>query len=199
MTEHTTTTDDEAQQEAPEAAQDAATSPESTPTPPEAAEPAQEPDGRSTEAAKYRTRLRAAEAELADAHAHIAELQGEVIRQLLAGVLADPSDFDQIGVPAVLGDDGRIDKEKLDAAIATLLEQKPHYAPQKTRPAMRPQPRAGAVADTGTRPAPQSKLGKAFPGGTTRWSEVIGKGERGAATEARSGRVRSEVSKTQDL
>jgi pyruvate/2-oxoglutarate dehydrogenase complex dihydrolipoamide acyltransferase (E2) component len=150
------------------------------------------------EAAKYRTRLRAAEAERDELRAHVTELQGEVVRQLLVGRLADPADFDQIGVAAVLGDDGRIDKTKVDEAVTQLLEKKPHYAPASTRPRTRPQPRAGTPVDKPSAAAAESKLQRAFPKGDARWSQVIGKGERAQSTEARSGRVRSEVSRSQD-
>ncbi|MDQ1217183.1 hypothetical protein [Microbacterium arborescens] len=149
----------------------------------------------SSEAAKYRTRLRAAEAQLAEAQSHIAELQGEVIRGLLTGVLTDPADFDQIGVAAVLGEDGRIDKAKVEDAVSQLLESKPHYAPQKARPAMRPQPRQGVPQPTAAAEKP-SKLEQAFPGGQTRWSDVMHKGERAESTETANKRVRLEVSST---
>lgn len=182
----------------PEAPAAPAEKPQDAPQEPQEPEEKPSDDKPSSEAAKYRTRLRATEAERDELRAHVTELQGEVIRQLLVGKLADPRDFDQVGVAAVLGEDGRIDREKLDAAVTQLLEEKPHYAPAKVRPRTRPQPRDGVPAGQ-ARAQSETKLQRAFPSTKrTRWSDVVGKGERGDATAAREDRVRLEVSRTQD-
>ncbi|MEL5990740.1 hypothetical protein ACOKGD_13925 [Microbacterium phosphatis] len=168
--------------------------PESAPEP--------EPKAPNAEAGKYRTRLRAAEATIADHEAHIAELQDVVVRGLLRDRLGDPAVFAKlVDRSEWSGDDGRIDLDKLDAAVAHLLQEHPALEKRLPVPRTKPQMAKGEpVREPGT-PRKLSAVDVAFGNSGARWSDVIGKGERAAdaGLEAKVGKARIEVSRTPDL
>ncbi|MFK4759658.1 hypothetical protein ACI3KS_01850 [Microbacterium sp. ZW T5_45] len=154
----------------------------------------------NAEAAKYRTQLRAAEATIADHESHIAELQEHVIVGLIADRVGDPKVFGKlVDREAWVGEDGRIDLTKLDAAVAQLLEDHPSLKPQRVQPRTKPQPGRGTPVQG--RPAERpSKLERAFGDSGRRWSDVIPtrRGGGDPAVEAKSSKVRLEVSRNPD-
>lgn len=127
-------------------------------------EPAEPEKKGNAEAAKYRTQLRAAEAAIADHESHIAELQQYVIAGLISSRVADPTVFGKlVDREAWAGDDGRIDLNKLDAAVEQLLTDHPTLKPTKAPPRMKPTPNKGTpVAEPGA-PRSLSAIDKAFP------------------------------------
>lgn len=142
-------------------------------TPPDE-DPAEEKRG-NAEAAKYRKQLRAAETTIADHEAHIAELQHHVIGGLIADKVADPRVFDKlVDRSAWAGDDGRIDLNKLDAAVAQILEEYPSLKPAgKPSPRMKPQPGRGEPVGDRTAPRPLSSLDRAFPQSDVRMQNLL--------------------------
>ncbi len=76
----------------------------------------------SREAARFRVRLRRAEA-------YIAELNELLIRLLLFPRLLDVDDFfELVGIEAVLSPEGRLNFAELEKQVADLLCRKPHLA-----------------------------------------------------------------------
>ena len=81
----------------------------------------------SREAARFRHRLRRAEA-------YIAELNTFAVRVLLQDRLHDPDDFDVfIGTDKVTTSEGRIDFRELEIQVADLLRRKPHLSASRGR------------------------------------------------------------------
>lgn len=76
----------------------------------------------SREAARFRVRLRRAEA-------YIDELNAFTVRVLLDGRLHDPDDFYAfVGMDKVTTAEGRIDFRELELQVADLLRRKPHLS-----------------------------------------------------------------------
>ncbi len=90
-----------------------------------------EPEGKgNSEAAKWRTRLRAAEAERGTLAQRVARLQTVEVHRL-AGALADPDDlfvFGKVEVADLLDDKGEVDSGKVEQAVVDLLARKPRLA-----------------------------------------------------------------------
>lgn len=83
----------------------------------------------NAEAAKYRHRLRAAEAERDALAARLDARDRADIDKLAADRLADVSDlWTATSLDAMRSEDGMIDMEKAAAEIEALLAAKPHYA-----------------------------------------------------------------------
>jgi hypothetical protein len=130
------------------------------------------------EAAKYRRQLREAETTNATQLSDIRELQSEVVRLNLVSQLKNTEDFTQfIGIDKVLGDDGRIDRSKLDSEMATLLTERPYLRvegpkPPRTRPQM---PKGTPVAPTApqrdNRPASEKHFGASDSSAT--WHQAL--------------------------
>lgn len=165
-------------------------------------EPAEGEKKGNAEAAKYRTQLRAAEVKITDHEAHIAQLQTLVISDLISGRVADPKVFSKlVDREAWAGEDGRIDLEKLNAAVEQLLTDHPSLKPAgKPAPRTKPQPGRGTPVDGPKAPSRQTALERAFGDSGARWSDVVGSRGRAAEKniEAKSGKVRLEVSRNQD-
>jgi len=129
--------------------------------PTEATEGDPEPDSRAgREAAKYRTRLRAAEADLATARAALERVQRAAVQQMVASRLAVPADlFDIAGVDlaTLLDQDGIPDADAVADAVATALRDRPGLA-RRTH---------ATEALVGARRPPSGT-----PSGTT-WQQVI--------------------------
>jgi hypothetical protein len=170
--------------------------------PAEPQEPAEPEKKGNAEAAKYRTQLRAAEVKITDHEAHIAELQTLVISDLISGRVADPKVFSKlVDRDAWAGEDGRIDLEKLNVAVEQLLADHPSLKPAgKPAPRTKPQAGRGTPIDGPKAPTRQTALERAFGDSGARWSDVVGSRGRAAEknVEAKSGKVRLEVSRNQD-
>lgn len=166
----------------------------------ESQEPAEDEARGNREAAKYRTQLRAAEATIADHESHIAELQEHVVVGLITGRVGDPKVFGKlVEREAWVGEDGRIDLTKLDAAVDQILKDHPSLKPQQVQPRTKPRPGRGRPVEGRPTDRP-SKLERAFGDSGRRWSDVVGSRGRAADVdiEAKSRKVRSEVSRNQD-
>ncbi len=91
----------------------------------------------NTEAAKYRRRLRDAQAELESVTAQLDAVQRQQVELLIAAKGVKPTAVWSVtDVAALLGDDGAIDTEKVTAAVETAREkfgiskrQKGNYVP----------------------------------------------------------------------
>lgn len=144
----------------------------------------------NTEAAKYRRRLRDAEAQLQDAQEHIRELQGSVIELSVTGKLRHADDFGRfVNTDELLDDQGRLDRERLSERLTQLVTERPDLAPEQ--PSRRPKPRP--TPDDGT-PAPSAPkhlakgvdaiFGKADG---VSWTDILHKhGEHADAARART-------------
>lgn len=91
------------------------------------------------EAARYRHRLRAAEAERDAVAGRLEVMQRGEAERLAASKLADPQDLwrDGAQLADVVDDSGRIDADKLNGLIGTVLEAHKHWA-RMTHPAAAP-------------------------------------------------------------
>lgn len=90
--------------------------------------PPDAPESSNAEAAKYRVRLREAEAERDQLAARLADAQRQNANHQVAQRFADPGDFwSTTELADVLGEDGGIDGEKLSEAMDAALESKPHW------------------------------------------------------------------------
>lgn len=90
-----------------------------------------EATGGNAEAAKYRRQLRDAEATRDDLQGQLDTWNREAIERRAAQHLAVASDLFDLGEvdPAdLLGDDGRVDPDKVDAAARALIEARPGLA-----------------------------------------------------------------------
>ena len=111
-----------------------------TPTPPEkhVEEPSKE--SANAEAAKYRTKLREAETERDSLRGTLDTYRRrDVERTAEAAGMAKGSDLFVAGAELgdLLGEDGTVDPEKVQAAAATVLAERPHWAvapPPKPKP-----------------------------------------------------------------
>lgn len=169
--------------------------------PGEAAEDGKNPN---REAAKYRRQLRDAESKLETQQADVRELQAEVIRLNLTGTLTNTADFDQfIGIEKVLGDDGKIDKSKLDAEVAAMLSERPYLKPQGPRIATRPTPARGKVSGPEQVPEKLSAAQKYFGASAANWHQVLdgrsaSASEVGEAVRAGSNKVKFGIRTAED-
>jgi len=81
------------------------------------------------EAAKYRTGLRAAEAERDGLRARLDAMQRAEVERLAADDLAQPADLWLLGavLPDLLDDDGNVDQAKVGAAVKAALTDRPGW------------------------------------------------------------------------
>ena len=90
-----------------------------------------EPDATSAanrEAAKYRRKLRTAEAERDQLRERVAVMQRGEVERLAASVLADPADlWHAASLVELLADDGTINTHAVMVAATKLAESKPHW------------------------------------------------------------------------
>ncbi|BCO36851.1 hypothetical protein BMW24_018295 [Mycobacterium heckeshornense] len=102
------------------------------------------------EAAKYRTRLRAVEAERDTLAARLAAYQRRECEQVVADILDQPADLFEIG-GVQPGDfyteDGNLDRERLVLCATALADRRPRLA--KPRPARRNWGQYSTVASSG--------------------------------------------------
>jgi hypothetical protein len=102
----------------------------------EATEPAtrRDTDAGSGEAAKYRRRLREAEAERDALAARLATAQRREVERLAGADLARGDDVWLGGaeLAALLDDDGNVDPSKVAETTAVLLSERPHWASRET-------------------------------------------------------------------
>lgn len=96
---------------------------------PDAAEvPPQQPESRNAEAARYRTQLRAVEAERDTLAERVATYQRREAEAEIADLLAQPADLWDVGhldITTVYDDNGDLRADELRAAAGALLEQRP--------------------------------------------------------------------------
>ena len=162
----------------PEPSQDQqeATTPAPTPEGSEASQgstaaPSDDHGGNSTdelarvrhEAAQRRVQLREAEQALAALRGQVVELQRDRIESMVSDRLRDPADLwkaDGIDLASLLDDDGGVDVEKVDRAVRSAIEAKPHWARQVDFGAG---VRTEHVSRACRRPGPFRMLGTAFP------------------------------------
>jgi hypothetical protein len=110
-----------------------------------------------SEAARYRRRLREAEAERDTLAGRVAEYQSREVRRLVADELAQPDDLFAFGVTLNdLLDDGEVSEGLVATALAGVLTARPGLA--KVEAPRRPD------LGQGTRPVPK---------GGTSWGEVL--------------------------
>ena len=127
--------------------------PEAEPTPPE-----NEPANPNAEAAKWRRRLRDTEAERDRLRAWKDDQQRGEIERKATERLASPADLWLASSPDAMRDDeGQIVQAKVDAELARVLEERPHWAkqPERSYPDLHQGPRA-------SEPAPPPSIGQAF-------------------------------------
>lgn len=113
------------------------------------AEPSSDVSALRREAASYRRRLRAVEAERDALVAQVDARDRADVERLASDKLADPSDLWQGGVvelTALRGDDGALEPERIAAAVDAVVAARPHWA----KPAKAPSFDGGA----GVTPAP---------------------------------------------
>lgn len=86
-------------------------------------------EGKSNrEAAKWRTKFRDAETQIAAMTEQVTTLQRQLVDQAIAKRIADPSDFwTQATVANLLAEDGTLDPALIDAKVAEVLAAKPHW------------------------------------------------------------------------
>lgn len=121
--------------QAPETVPDPAVGPDATPTGSEAGEQAVEggDGGGNREAAKYRTKLRAAEAERDSLAATVVTFQRAEVERLLRTRLETPGDFWLAGanLEDQLTEDGTVDPAKVEAAAQAVLADHPSWAARR--------------------------------------------------------------------
>jgi hypothetical protein len=116
------------------------------------------------EAAKHRTKARAAEAERDALAGTVATYQRRDAEALVGTRLLSPADLwvgDATKLADLLAEDGTVDKAKVDAAVAAVLAEHPHWAPK----------RPGVPRDMGQGRRESSS-------GGTSWSSVLTGGRR---------------------
>ncbi|MBM7807657.1 hypothetical protein JOD57_003494 [Geodermatophilus bullaregiensis] len=142
-----------------EPAQTAETDPKGTHAP-EGTDPPVETGEGNREAAAYRRKLRDAEAERDRLASAVTTYQRRDAEALVGSRLLSPADLWVAGAKLedLLADDGTVDPAKVDAAVDTVLEARPHWKPQGPR----------VPRDMG-----QGQRGGTVGGGTS-WADVIG-------------------------
>lgn len=126
---------------APEAHQE----PGAAPEPPTGIIDAPEPT-EGTEAAKYRRRLRQAEAQRDGLSARVEHLQRAEVERLVTGRLANPTDTWLLAgddLAQFCDDDGNIDPELVDAFVVATVADRPSWEAQHV-PQVRSGPRGAA-------------------------------------------------------
>jgi len=120
-----TTTDEETTEDTPAETVDTA----DEPTDETAAADNAEPDTGNSEAAKYRRKLREAEAANQALSEQVAGFQRNGIERLVGERLEHASDFwlDGPDIGELVGDDGQPNVEAINARVDGLLEQRPHW------------------------------------------------------------------------
>lgn len=114
----------------------------------------------NSEAARYRVRLREAEAERDLMRNRLTGALERIATTEAAKHFADPADFwSTTKLPDLLNESGNVDNDKLDAAIDAALEAKPHWK--------RPAP---ATESTSTVRS-NDRVGEGAPSRT--WSDVL--------------------------
>jgi hypothetical protein len=105
----------------------------------------QDDTGGNREAAKYRRRLRATEAERDALRDRLNVLQRSEVERLVADRLRDPSDIwrDGAQIADVLDDGGNVDATKVTALAGAVLKAHQHWAADTT-PVRKYGPRSGA-------------------------------------------------------
>ncbi|WP_347057268.1 hypothetical protein ABC795_11220 [Blastococcus sp. HT6-30] len=158
----TDTSTTEAGTEMTDASQTDTTAPEGT-NPPEGTEEGQQ-SAANREAANYRRKLRDAEAERDALASAVATYQKRDAEALVGERLLSAADLWVAGVELkdLLDDGATVSAEKVDAAVAKVLEDHPHWAPKKP----------GVPRDMG-----QGSRGESVGGGTS-WASVISGGRR---------------------
>lgn len=126
------------------------TEPEAPEEPQEGAEDAGEGEGSNREAAKYRRRLREAEAERDALAERVETLQRAEVERIAGGASVKPAALWASGasLPELLTEDGTVDPEKVATAVQTARDQLGLAAPRASNYV----PREGAT--TGTRRSP---------------------------------------------
>jgi hypothetical protein len=101
---------------------DAPATPQAAATP---AEPAETPKGGNSEAAKYRTQLRAAEADRDTLSGRLEKAQRTMVETIAAKQLAKPEALWISGaeIADLLDEDGNVDNEKVTAAVTDVQER----------------------------------------------------------------------------
>lgn len=87
-----------------------------------------------------RERLRESEGATAALSTVVDGMRAAELRRLVSDKLADPADL-TVDIASLLDDAGQLDSEKVDAAVDTLLSEKPHFAKQPERPTPPPSDR----------------------------------------------------------
>jgi len=87
-----------------------------------------------------RERLRESEGATAALSGVVDTMRTTELHRMVSDRLADPADL-TVDMTELLGDDGQLDAEKVDAAVGALLDEKPHFAKQSERPAPPPSDR----------------------------------------------------------
>ena len=97
------------------------------PEPTEPTEPTEQ-DNPNHEAAKYRTQLRAAEAQRDTLATSLAAQQTAMVDYLTANALVDPGDLWRHGgdLSQLVNEDGAVDPAKVAEAVALVTENRPH-------------------------------------------------------------------------
>ena len=140
-------------------ADDSALDPTSSPSGEPSSSEDPTPDPGNREAAKYRTRLRAAEAENTQLRAALETWQRRAVETLAARHLAHPADLLTLGggtLADYLDHEGQPDADKITTTARALLAQRPGLGLTPGR----------FHADKIGNPRPQS-------GGTTQWTDVL--------------------------
>ncbi len=120
--------------------------------------------GASREAARFRRRLRRAEA-------YIAELNTFAVRVLVQDRMHDPDDFHVfIGMDKVTTDEGRIDFRELELQVADLLRRKPHLSASRGKIG-EPDREAPEASDASTTPPAEDAHQASGPRATTHSQE----------------------------
>lgn len=118
-----------------------------TPDPAPDADPApDEPEQGNHEAAKWRHKLRAAEAERDTLAERLTAMQRAEAERLAGAQLSAADDLWRLGdvdVTALLDDDGHLDPERVTATVAAVLKSRPQLA-KDWRPGPKPDPSQGS-------------------------------------------------------
>lgn len=157
MSEHTDEQQPQEPQDAAEAPQEPQGAPEAAEAEQEVQEDAQGEKG-NREAAKYRTRLRAAEADLTATRAQVAALQSAAVARELNALEVPAEVFALAHEPGeFIGPDGTVDRDALVAAAGAVQERFNLRAPVVA-------PSAPLLAPGGERPAARSSWANQIQG-----------------------------------
>lgn len=104
----------------------------------------------NAEAAKWRRKLRDAEAERDALAERLAAHDRAAVEAAVADRMIRPADLWLTGVEVadLLDDDGNVDAEKLTECLDGLLEERPHWAAPRPMPSHRPIPKGGTDPTT---------------------------------------------------